>query len=199
MEGEKGDAISLEGAIAGGREDTITSGMRRTFRPEHYVRVDTSDGMGVNAAGCLVLSKHPLYEAMPLPSFDPSLPPHGVWASAVVDGRRFVVVSADAGPRLRGTGVPAMSAAAAMEARWSAAGAPPLLAAFRTPGMVATREALLKTAGLTDAVGPVPADVDPRALTTLIAFGGPWRVSPPDATRPHWLAPGITWAEVGGE
>ena len=174
-------------------------GMRRAFRPEHYVRIDTDVGTGVGTGGCLVLSKHPLYGATPLRSFDPDSPPHGVWASAIVDGRRFVVVSADAGPRLGRTDVPAMSAAAAMEAMHSAAGAPPLLAAFRTPNILASRETLLKTAGLTDAVGPFPADADPRALTTLIAFAGPWRASPADATRPHWVAPGITWAEVGGE
>lgn len=167
--------------------------MQRTFYPQNYARIGPDDG----AAGCLVLSPHPLYEAGPLHGGAARTPPLGVWAIGLLDGRRFALVSADAGPRLEGPGVPALATAAALDRRWSSLGAPPVLAAFRVPEMLSTREQLLKEAGLTDAAGPLPDNIDRRALTNLIAVAGPWRVAPAEAA--HWVAPGIMWVEVGGE
>jgi len=170
-------------------------GMQRTFHPNNFVRL----GRGAAATGCLVLSKHPVYDAAPLrPELHPDAP-LGVWATVVVDGRRFAVASADAGPRFSGGGIPAQTAAALLDARQAAAGGPPLVAAFRAPEMLSSRAEMLKIARLTEVTGPAPAEPGELGIAPLIATLGPWQVIPETASQPRVPAPGIFWVALGPE
>ena len=166
-------------------------GMQRYFHPRSFVRL----GPGA-APGCVILSKHPVFDAAPLRGEIDRERALGVRAASAVDGRRFAVASADAGPSLSGSGVPAATVAAALDAAQKKAGDPPLVAAFRLPPMRASTGELLKTARLEDvgvgARGPGTAGVAP-----LIAVAGPWSASPESATRPTEIAPGIVWVELG--
>ena len=169
-------------------------GMERSFHPRNFVRL----GRG-SAPGCLVLCKHPLYDATPLrPESDPQTP-LGVWAAVVMDGRRFAVASADAGPNLSGGGVPGLAAAALLNARQRAAGNPPIVAAFRSPPMNSAKAKLLETAGLADAIGEPSGDGGPTGVNPIVAIAGRWRVRPAAAGPPRAPAPGILWVEVGPE
>lgn len=170
-------------------------GMQRSFHPNNYARVGPDDG----AAGCLVLSRHALYDAAPLYPQMRGKWAYGVWAAAVVDGKKFALVSADGAARLDGAGVPAFAAAAALDARQKEARSPPVIAAFRAPEMDSTRSQMLTIAGLTDALPAATATGAKVVDGCLIATAGPWRVSAESAGRPHRLAPGILWVELADD
>ena len=68
--------------------------MQRTFHPQCFQALGTRPRGPI---GCLVLSKHPLYDARPLRREAPGSPCFGVRVVAVVEGSRFSVVSARPG------------------------------------------------------------------------------------------------------
>ena len=69
-------------------------GMQRSFHPQCFQALGTRPRGPV---GCLVLSKHPLYDAQPLRRDARGAPCFGVRVVAVVEGSRFAVVSARPG------------------------------------------------------------------------------------------------------
>jgi hypothetical protein len=173
-------------------------GMQRSYHPANYARVGGDD----TAGGCLVLSKYPLYDAAPLRPDVRRAAAVGVWATAVVDGRRLAIASADGGPNPAGGIVPSLTAAAMLDNRQQAAGNPPLIAAFRAPQVLSAKRQMLENARLIEAAGVDTDDADAAGaagVAPLIAVAGPWRVAPEAAGRPRALAPGILWVEVGPE
>ena len=90
-------------------------GMRRSFHPRVFRALGTRPRGPV---GCLVLSKHPLYDARPLQNSAPGGGCFGVWAVSVVEGSRFAIVSA----RLSDT------TSADLARAWTEAASPPTIA-----------------------------------------------------------------------
>ena len=169
-------------------------GMQRSFHPKNFVR----HGKGTSP-GCLVLSKHPVYDATPLRPGSPADVALGVWATSVLDGRRFAVASADFGPKLSGAVVSGLAAAAALNARQKSAGDPPLVVALRIVPTVSARAEILRASGLTDVSGLVPDPPGDVADGPLVAVKGPWKVSLGRTSAERRLAPGVLWAEVDPE
>jgi hypothetical protein len=75
------DAVSLAEGL----------GMQRTFHPQCFQALGTRPR---GAVGCLILSKHPVYEAQPVRHGARDAPCVGVRVVAVVDRSRFAIVSA---------------------------------------------------------------------------------------------------------
>lgn len=163
-------------------------GMQRSYHPANFARGGDDD-----AGGCLILSKHPLYDATPLRPDVRRPVAAGVWATTVVDNRRFATASADAGPRLREQGVPSFVAAALLDGRQTVVGNPPLIAGLRAPQMLSARAELLQTARLTSAEEPTAANGEDPGPDQIVGFAGPWRV----IGIPKEVAPGIHLVEVG--
>ena len=92
-------------------------GMQRSFHPRLYQALGTRPRGPV---GCLVLSKHPVFDAVPLLSQGPDRTCFGVRATSVVDGVRFWV----------GTGRATPGSDAAFQGAWREAGSPPVISTF---------------------------------------------------------------------
>lgn len=112
------DFVFLQGVRS---EDALTYadrlGMQRSFHPRLYQALgERPRGL----VGCLVLSKHALYDASPLTRGRPHGDCIGVRATAVVDGLRFWLVN---GRAERGWDE-------AVERASAAAGSPPMITAF---------------------------------------------------------------------
>jgi endonuclease/exonuclease/phosphatase family metal-dependent hydrolase len=91
-------------------------GLQQSYYTNLFQRIGPG---GRDEIGCLILSKHLLYDARPLAPEGRRGPHIGTWAVAAVDGSRFAVISA--APGAGGTN-PAAS-------EWRAGGSPPVVTA----------------------------------------------------------------------
>ena len=173
------DAVPLAAAL----------GMQQSYHPQFFRALGTRP-RGV--VGCLVLSRHPLYDAEALRVTTGSGACFGVRAVSVVDGVRFAVVSA----RLRSAGAdvqPATTDAGSPEEltrHAQALGSPPVVAGVAFEGGHAV------PAAWQDASGPAqPADAKPRAA--LLINGG-WTARDGGSAATAATGRQVRWSELAG-
>jgi hypothetical protein len=116
IRGRDADFVMLQQVPAG---DVLSFVEGLGLQQNYYTNLFQRTGPGGrDETGCVVLSKHPLYDAGPVRPDGRRGTCLGTWAVSAIEGRRFAVVSA----RAAGTGRDAVARV------WREAGSPPVVA-----------------------------------------------------------------------
>jgi endonuclease/exonuclease/phosphatase family metal-dependent hydrolase len=147
IRGRDADFVMLQQMPAG---DVLSFVERLGLQQNYYTNLFQRTGPGGrDETGCVVLSKHPLYDARPLRPGGRRGACLGTWTVAAVDGVRFAVVSAHTDARADPRG-----GREAVAGVWREAGSPPVVLGFAP---AADRSAPAGWA-LADAAGTVLTD-----------------------------------------
>jgi hypothetical protein len=123
IRGREPDFVLLQQVAA---TDVVSLVEALGLQKSHYTQLFQRTGPGGrDETGCLVLSKHPLYDARPVSPDGRRGRCLGTWAVAVIDGVRFAVVSGRADGK---------EGREAVARAWRALGSPPAVLGITPPG-----------------------------------------------------------------